>query len=710
MIGMGEAWSDLVRQELERVLQSKAFRNAESLSKLLRFIVERTLEGDTEGLKEYSLGSEVLGRGPAFDAQADPIVRVQAGRLRSKLDGYYHTEGKSNALRIHLPRGGYIPEFASATTPDESISREQSPKRGSRLSVLALLGLVALGTAVGTWFLVAPAKVEPAPSVMRVALAAPADFSISWFAISPDGRTLAMVVSGEGKTQLCLRPMDSLESRMVPGTQGAQLTPFWSPDSRSIGFFASGELKTLDSVTGVVQTICRAPLGRGGTWNRDGAIVFSPGIQDPLFRVNAVGGPPVQITRLDSGRHEESHRSPWFLPDGRRFLYHVRASQQENTGLYLGDLNGRPPRKLLPAESGAIFVSPGYLLFTRQGIVFAQRFDPGTLDVTGEPTPITGASEGDYWWVSASNSGIVILQDGQAPRARGSSLVWVDRSGNQRTSIGGITRSRHISVSADESKVAYDHPTPPSGAAAVSIFDVRRGTDNQLTFPPAISDMPVISRDGRQVAFRSNADGQFDLLVKDLTSAAESRALLHSAESISPTDWSPDGKDLLFDRLEPGGGESLWALPLPTGASPHLWQKRASMGQFSPDGRWIAYVSDEEGRKEVYVSAFSGSGSKRQISRGGGSKPRWSPEGRKLVYLAPDLTIMEVDVDYRAATFEISAPRSLFRTTFAFEDERVPYAIGRGAAEFLIIKDADSPNSSQATMVLNWPLLLPGRK
>src|SRR5262249_31979680 len=156
------------------------------------------------------------------------------------------------------------------------------------------------------------------------------------------------------------------------------------------------------------------------------------------------------------------------------FLYHVRASQQENTGLYLGDLDGRPPKKLLTAEPEAVFVSPGYLMFIRQRILFAQRFNPRTLDLAGESNPITGTSEGDYWVFSASNSGIVILQDGQA--RRGNSLVWVDRSGNQRASIGRIARSRHITLSADGSKVAYDHPAPPSGAAAVSVFDVRRGT------------------------------------------------------------------------------------------------------------------------------------------------------------------------------------------------------------------------------------------
>ena len=239
------------------MLQSKAFRNAEALSKLLRFVVERSLEGDTEGLKEYSLGSQVLDRGPGFDPQADPIVRVQAGRLRSKLEGYYHTEGKNDPLRIDLPKGGYIPEFTSAKPADDSVAGDQSSKRGPRLTVLALLGLVALASAVASWFAIAPAKVEPTPGVMRVPLSPPGNFTISWFAISPDGRTVAMVVNGQGKTQLCLRPMDSLEPRMIPQTQGVQLAPFWSPDSRWIGFFASGELKKLDTVTGLVQTIRR---------------------------------------------------------------------------------------------------------------------------------------------------------------------------------------------------------------------------------------------------------------------------------------------------------------------------------------------------------------------------------------------------------------------------------------------------------------------
>ena len=278
------------------MLQSKAFRNAEALSKLLRFVVERSLEGNTEGLKEYSLGSQVLDRGPGFDPQADPIVRVQAGRLRSKLEGYYHTEGKNDPIRIDLPKGGYIPEFTPAKPAGDSVVRDQSSKRGPRLTVLALLGLVAPAAPVAAPEpkIERPAKVEPAPGVMRVALSPPADFTIPWFAISPDGRTVAMVVSGQGKTQLCLRPMDSLEPRMIPQTQGVQLAPFWSPDSRWIGFFASGELKKLDTVTGVVQTICKAPLGRGGTWNRDAVIVFSPGIQDALFRVSSGGGAPVK--------------------------------------------------------------------------------------------------------------------------------------------------------------------------------------------------------------------------------------------------------------------------------------------------------------------------------------------------------------------------------------------------------------------------------
>jgi len=286
----------------------------------------------------------------------------------------------------------------------------------------------------------------------------------------------------------------------------------------------------------------------------------------------------------------------------------------------------------------------------------------------------------------------------------------VDRAGRTIRSMGKAGTRRHIFLSANGERVAYDHPAPPSGAAAVSIFDLRRGTSTQLTFPPAISDMPVISRDGKQVIFRSNPDGPFDLFIKDLTAAAESRLLLHSQESKSPTDWSRDGNHLLFDRLDAGGQQSLWVLPLATGDKPSLLQQRASLGQFSPDGRWIAYVSEDGVRKEVFVTAFPSTGTKWQISTGGGSKPRWSPEGRKLSYLAADLRLMEVDVNTRAAAFESSAPIPLFETPFSFEDDRVPYAVGRGGAEFLISSGVSSPDSSALTMLVNWPSILPRGK
>jgi hypothetical protein len=706
--------SDVIKQELDRVLQSKAFRSAEGLSRLLRFVVERSLEGDAESLKEYVLGSQALDRGAGFDPQADPIVRVQAGRLRSKLQDYYHAEGKNNPVRIALPKGGYSPEFRSHQPSNDSIS-PSGPQRSQGPALVALLG-AAGACAIGFWLLTPRPRLAPAPAVIRVALNPPADSSIFSFAISPDSRMLAMTVTARGRNQLCLRPMDSLDSRMIAGTEGASGSLFWSPDSRWLGFFASGELKKLDTANGLVQTICKAPLGRGGTWNADGVILFTPGIQDPLLRVNANGGVAVAVTKLDPVRHEESHRSPWFLPDGRQFLYYVRASSPEHTGVYLGDLGGRSAKKLLsqdndqhniPVESGAIYVFPGYLLFIRQSMLVAQRFDPDAGGLAGAAIPITRAGPGGFWRFSAADSGILILPDSQSATAPEYTLSWVDRAGRPVRSMGKVGTMRHISYSPDGERVAYDHPAPPSSAGTVSIFDVRRKKITRLTFPPGSSDMPVISPDGKQVVFRSNPDGPSDLFIKDLATAAESRLLLHSPESKYPTDWSRDGSRLLFTRIDAGGQQSLWVMPLAAGAKPSLLQQRASQGQFSPDGRWIAYVFEDGVRKEVFVTAFPSTGTKWQISTGGGSKPRWSPEGRKLFYLSADRRLMEVEANTRAAAFESSTPKPLFQTSFSFADDRVGYAVGPGGAEFLLSSGVSTPDASALTMLVNWPSLLP---
>jgi Tol biopolymer transport system component len=705
--------ADAVRQELERVLQSKAFRNAEALSRLLRFVVNRSLDGDAESLKEYTLGSQVLERGGNFDPQTDPIVRVQAGRLRSKLQEYYGAEGKDDPVRIALPKGGYVPEFRSALEPHSPSGPDEPPKRRLSRTHLVWASAMALTVAIAAWLIVFRREVRPPGTVIRATVSAPPGSAIMTFAISPDSRLLAVILTHGGKTQIGLRAMDALEPRMIAGTEGVPpgSVPFWSPDSRFLGFFTHGELKKLDTTTGLVQTICKAPQGMAGSWNRSGLIVFAPGIQDPLFRVSDSGSVPVQVTKFELNRQDESHRWPWFLPDGRRFLFYIRASLPENSGVYLGDLDGRAPWKILTIDSGAVYVSTGHLAFVRQGTLYAQRFDVGSVRFLGNPIPLSPLAPNirTRWGRFAiSGPGVLVIDPRQVPNQE-RDLLWVDHIGRTVRSMGRIGVSQDISLAANGVLVAYDHPGPPTGAADVWVYDARRGASRRITLPPATSSVPVLSRDGKQVAFSSSSGGPYDLLVKDLTSSADLKLLVHSDDSKYATDWSPDGQYLLFDRADRNGKMSIWLLPVAAGGKPSLWQYDASLGQFSPDGRFIAYASVQSGVKEVVVRQFSPSGAQWQVSNGGGSKPRWSGDGSRLFYVARDLRLMMVRVSMPHGTFESGTPEGLFETTFSFDDERVPYAVGRDGKEVLTLSLPDPPDPSPITLVLNWTSLLPDR-
>jgi len=335
-----------VKEALERVLASKGFRGAEALGRFLRFVVEQAIEGKADRLKEFTLGAEVLERGSAFDPQTDPIVRVQAGRLRAKLSEYYEKDGKDDRVRIALPRGGYAPEFTVAAG-----GAPATPHRARTGWWLAIMG-IPLTTAILWMQLTHPSVPGPATGeAVRATVDPPPGATPVHFALSPDGRSMAIVATEGDTTQLWLRAMSSSNSRKIAGTGGVTNSPpFWAPDSRSIGFFANGELKRLDVDSGLIRTICPAPLAVGGAWSRNGAIVFSPGVQAPLFRVGSEGGAPVAVTTLEAARSEESHRFPYFLADGRRFVFYVRAARSEHSGAYVGSLDGAAHRMITATD------------------------------------------------------------------------------------------------------------------------------------------------------------------------------------------------------------------------------------------------------------------------------------------------------------------------------------------------------------------------
>ena len=695
---------DEIRQALERVLASKAFRTAESLSRILRFVVENTLEGRADRVKEYTIGAEVLERGGSFDPQTDPIVRVQAGRLRSKLLQYYEAEGGHDCVRFALPRGGYVPEitrFYALPGAEASVAAAQTVRRSvlkNRWVIGTGLGLLAL-----TVWLVTRIP-HPSQNITEAVLATidpPPGTVPLFFALSPDGRSLAVAASDGERTNLWLRAMNSPDFRKVPSSEGeTNSPPFWSPDSRSLGFFAQGELRRLHLGTGHVQKVCAAPVGTGGAWSKDGVILFSPGVQESLFRVPADGGASERVTNLDFAKGEESHRFPSFLSDGRRFVFYVRAARREISGVYLGSLDGGSARKILTTESAAVTAPQDRLLFSRDGSLFVAKLDAGAARMADEPRVIAAGLSTNLrlrWGrFSISDQGTVVFDSSPTPNPE-REMFWVNRQGRPVRLAGKVVNSRHLSLSAETLKVAYDYPDPATGTAAISVLDLRRGTNTLVVSPPGRGDDPVLSRDGKQIAYRSTTARMYELLRRDLEELnGRSIQLFQSAQKLYPTDWSPNGHHLLFDKLTEGRADS-WVINVTTTQAPALAYSGASLAQFSPDGGFVVYVADGSGRKEVYLTSFPPAGTRLQISAAGGSKPRWRPDGRSIFYLSPDLRLMEASIRTDGGVVRSESPTLVFQTSFDFEDERIPYASNLDGTAFLVVP---YPGQNRVAMAL----------
>ena len=483
-------------------------------------------------------------------------------------------------------------------------------------------------------------------------------------ALSPDGRRLAFVASSEGRDLLWVRSLDSLSAQALPGTEGATgaSPPFWSPDGRFIGFFAGGKLKKIDASGAPPQTLCDAGRGgRGGTWNRDGVIVFAVGGPGPLYRVSAAGGEPIPLTTLDQSRFE-THRWPSFLPDGRHFLHFVRSSQPESGGIYVGSLDSKETNRLLPTILNAAYAPPGFLLFFRNETLMAQRFDADGLQLTGEPFPVAehvayelGLGRGAF---SVSENGVLAYRTGSGQIDQ---PLWFDRGGKQIGSLGEAGLYATLALSPDERRVAVDRIDPQTGTNDIWLFDLLRGIPSRFTTDPAGDSNPLWSPDGSRIVFSSNREGIWNLYQKIASGVGNEEVLLKSSEWKVPVDWSSDGQFILYEKVESKTKRNLWVLPMSGNRQPFPFLQtefNEQQAQFSPDGKWIAYTSDESGAPEVYVQTFPASGGRWRVSTGGGSQPKWRRDGRELFYIAADRKLMAVDVKL-GATFEAGVPKTL---------------------------------------------------
>jgi eukaryotic-like serine/threonine-protein kinase len=558
------------------------------------------------------------------------------------------------------------------------------------------------------------------PEAIRFAISAPAGgefgaasawenragdpFGESFVAVSPNGRSVAFVASRHGTSSLLwVRNLEAVDAQSLMGTDEARM-PFWSPDSRLIGFFAQGKLKTVDTTSGPPHVLCDAPAGEGGTWNRDGTIVFAPTATGPLFRISATGGgEPRPVTTLDRSRQEVSHRWPVFLPDGRHFIYLVH----QPAAIHVASLDSPQTKRLVPADSKALYAPPGYLLFVRQHAIVAQPFDAARLETTGDPFTIAdrvktvpALGHADF---SVSENAVLAFQTGDIAATR---LAWFDRTGRQLSTIGEEESSFTLKLSPDERLVAVGQ-LDPQLRQGIWLFDVGRGVKSRFTFDEQNSSDPAWSPDGRQIAFTSErrGPGTRNIYVRTLTTGKED-ALLESDERKVPDDWSSDGRFLAYTQAGQTTGRSgldIWVLPLFGERRPFAFLVSSfykGHPRFSPDGRWLAYDSDESGRFEVYVQAFPGPGEKLRVSTNSGAQPLWRQDGKELFYLSRDGSVMALSVNTDPA-LELGTPTVLFHSPLV--NPVLPqYGVADNGRRFLFLEPAGDASRTPITVVLNW--------
>ncbi len=523
--------------------------------------------------------------------------------------------------------------------------------------------------------------------------------------LSPDGRRLAFVArDASGKTLLWLRPIDSLAAQPQAGTEDASF-PFWSPDSRSLAFFAQGKLKRIDLTGGPLATVCDAPSGRGGTWNRDGTIVATVSNPGALVRVSATGGTPIPVTTLDASRQERSHRWPYFLPDGRHFLYLAQTARDEDVAVFVGSLDSQTSTRLLKYNSNVIYANPGYLLLVRDGALVAQPFNADKLQFTGEPfrvaeqvswEPLAGGTAFGLAAFSASENGLLSY------RTTGSvgvgQLTWFDRNGKEIGSVSSPGIYHDPMLSPDGKRLAVSKQESLEGSDDIWIFDLTTGKSTRFTFDAAIDRFATWSPDGRRIVFASNRDGGvYSLYEKDSSGAGSEELLLKSDRPKTPYTWSVDGRYIFYrDR-------SVWALPLFGDRKPfEVFSSDNSRGvELSPDGRWLAAaIRNETGRYDLEVYTFPSLGGRWQISTG--SWPRWRRDGKELFYAGSNgLTAVDIKA---GATLDAGTPHRLFGAEIGgsggFSSERNTYDVTGDGQRFLV--NVRSPGQSTITVVENW--------
>jgi serine/threonine protein kinase/Tol biopolymer transport system component len=655
-----------------------------------------------EGKNQLSVAAAILEKDPEPISKVQPLAPAALDRLVAQCLAKNPDERLQSAHDVGVELK-WISEAPVAAVSDRRGVDQRSTLQRALPWTLAAAGVLAAIILGSLWLRL---LLAPSSSVHSYILP-PDKATFDPYAratISPDGRRIAFGATGSaGRPTLWVQPLNSGTAQPLAGTEGATY-PFWSADSRYLGYFADGKLNKIDASGGPPQALCDAPTGRGGTWSQDGIIVFASDQAGPLMRVEATGGTPEAATVTEQGGGTPLYRSPWFLPDGHHFLYFSTSVSGVDRGIYAGALGSKEQVLVGHIDSNTIYAPPGYLLFVRNGTLMAQRFNTSKLAVEGEALPVAERVGIARFTVSAS--GVLLYQEG-GRNATVSQLIWFDRAGKQiGLALPETAQYFDPMLSPDGSKLAvtiYDSPA----TSDVWVIDLARQTKTRITFGPRSNAFPVWWPDGRSIVFGSNRDGGYAIYRRAADGTGADEKILETPGSeIEPYSVSPDGRYIAYQFFgSKANANDVWALPMfgdrkpfPVVNTPFNEVDPA----ISPDGKWIAYLSNDSGQYEVYIKPFPSGEGKWQVSTTGSrGLPVWRRDGKELYFLSLGGKLTAVEVQEKGAGLELGTPQELFQAN-TFSITGTPFAASADGKRFLINGTTAQAASQPLTLVTNW--------
>lgn len=650
-----------------------------------------------EGKSQASLIGAIMGSEPAPIAAVAPLAPPALEALVRGLLAKDPEERIQTAHDVKLQLTWLAQSGAPSGGGPPATPRRHSVRESFAWGVAALAVLAA---AFFGWRALAGGSGTSLTGTIRFSVPVPPSVStMSMPRVSPDGRFIAFSAEDSaGRTMVWVRPLDALAANVLPGTEGAA-APFWSPDSRFLGFLAGGKLKKVAVSGGPASVVCDAPTGSDGSWGKGDVILFDGGGADPIWRVSAAGGVPSVAVAGDSIAQVGW---PAFLPDGRHFFFsHIAAGGASQ--IMLGTLGDTATRRLDLAGSRVEYSPDGYLLFARDRTLLAQRFDARSMKLAGEPFPVAEdlpVSNNALANFTVSRNGVLVYRSTGERRSR---LVWLDRGGHELAELAPAADFRAPALSPGADRVAVRLREANGTNLDLWVMDLARGTRTRFTFDPAPDGNPVWSPDGASIAWTASEGDSEIVAVKSATGLGPRRIVARAPGPSAVLDWSRDGHWILFQGLTRGVTSDVFAVPA-TGDGPSELilgsEFDEARARFSPDARWIVYESNESGRSEVYVIPFHGLAGKWQVSTGGGSDPYWSRDGREIYYLSPERQLMSVPVTF-GGTFVPGTPGALFRVQVEASRRRNVYDVAPDGKRFLFLVTAGE-SDTPLTVVVNW--------